>query len=150
MIKFAKKRYFTPPGAAIRTTYELRISTKTGQPELFEKGKEDFNDYIQSFAESCDLKNIIRRINAGELDLLNARPGTYGDFLGAPEYMQAAMNARIDAKNTWSNLSKEQQAMFGSFEEFCATAGSFEWLKNLGVEFKEDVKESDEVADDKQ
>lgn len=147
MIRFAKKRYNTPPGSGVRVTYELRFSPVTGQQELYEKGKEDFQSYIQSFAESCDLSVIIRRVNAGELDLLNTRPGTYGDFTSVPTSTHALFQARIDAVNTWSNLPDEQKSLFGDFETFASTAGTEEWFKNLGVEFKENVKESDEVAE---
>lgn len=143
MIKFATKRYTTPTGSPIRTTYRLEVSSVTGQPELVVKGKEDFNGYIQSFAESCDITNIIRRINAGELDLLNASPGVYGDFSSVPQSMQEAMQMRIDAKNTWSNLTDEQRDMFGSFEEFCETAGSEDWFKKFGVELNESEVKAD-------
>lgn len=148
MMKFAKKRYITPSGSPIRTTYQLKISTKTGVLELFEKGKEDFNAYIQSFADSCDLTNIIRRINAGELDLLNYAPGTYGDFLNVPESLQDAMNIRLDAKHTWDKLPKDQKAKFADFDDFCATAGTEDWFKKFGVEFKNEKVEESEVKTD--
>lgn len=150
MIKFAKKRYITPAGSGIRTTYQLKVSMKTGQPELVVKGKEDWQAYIQSFAESCDITNIIRRINAGELDLLNANPGIYGDFSGVPQNMQEALQIRIDSKNTWANLSDEQRELFGSFDEFCETAGSVDWLKKFGVEIKEESEVNADGAGNEQ
>lgn len=147
MIRFARERKYTNPGSGIRTTYELRFSPVTGAQELFEKGKEDFQAQIQSYAESCDLSVIIRRINAGETDLLSMNLGSYGDFTGVPDNSQELFQARIDAKNTWSNLTDEQKAVFGDFDTFAGTAGSEEWFKNLGVEFKEEVKEVVEDAD---
>lgn len=149
MIKFAKKRFFTDPGSPIRTTYELKWSAKTGQQELFEKGKEDFQAEIQSHLESCDINVLIRRINAGETDLLTVNMGQYGDFTGLSMTPHELFQIRIDAKNTWSNLSKEQQALFGDFETFAETAGTDEWFKNLGVEFNENVK-TEEVKEEKQ
>ena len=145
MIRFAKERKINNPGSGIRTTYELKFSTKTGALELFEKGKEDFQAQVDSYAESCDLSVIIRRINAGETELLTANMGSYGDFTGLPETQHEIMQLRIDTKNTWSNLSEEQRSLFGDFETFAETAGTDEWYKNLGVEMK---KESEVVKED--
>lgn len=148
MIRFARERKYTEAGSGIRTTYELRFSPETGAQELFEKGKEDFQAQIQSHAESCDLSVIIRRVNAGETDLLSVNMGSYGDFTGIPESAHEVFQARIDAKNTWSNLSDEQKAVFGDFDTFAETAGSDEWFKNLGIEMKEETKEVAEDAHD--
>lgn len=145
MIRFCRERKVTRPGSGIRTTYELKFSSKTGALELFEKGKEDFQSQVESYAESCDLAVIIRRINAGETNLLTANMGAYGDFTFLPETQQEIMQLRIDAKNTWSNLSDDQKSLFGDFETFAETAGSDEWYKNLGVEMKE---ESEVVKED--
>lgn len=148
MIRFARKREPTNPGSPIRTTYELRFSPKTGALELFEKGKENFQEQVQSYAESCDLSVIIRRINAGEVDLLSVNMGSYGDFSTLAMTPHQVFQMRIDAKNTWSNLSADQQAVFGDFETFASTAGSEEWFKNLGVEFKDQqVNEEKENID---
>lgn len=150
MMKFAKKRYITNPGSPIRTTYELRWSPKTGAQELYEKGQEDFQAQIQSQLESCDINVLIRRINAGETDLLTVNMGSYGDFTGLPMTAHELFQIRLDAKNTWSNLSKDQQMLFGDFETFAQTAGTDEWFKNLGVEFNENVKNEEvkEVKED--
>ena len=141
MIRFARERCITPAGSPERTTYELKWSPKTGVQELVEKGKEDWQGMIQSYAESCDLSVIIRRVNAGELDLLNARPGSYGDFTHAPGSIQEVMQATIDAKHTYDSLTDEQKKAFGSFDEFAATAGEKEWFERLGVKFNVEVKE---------
>lgn len=144
-IRFSKGRFPTKPGSPVRITYQLKISMKTGVLELFEKGKEDFQSYIQSFAESCDLENIIRRINAGELDLLNAATGSYGDFTGAPQSMQEALQIRLDAQNTWNGLTDAQREEFGSYTDFLESAGSAEWLGKFGIKVneEEDVESAD-------
>ena len=151
MIKRKTERFFANSGSPIRTTYELKISTKTGALELFEKGKEDFQSYIESFRESCDLECIIRRIKAGELDLLTAAVGSYGDFTGVPSTMQEALQIGLDAKNTWSGLTADQKDAFGSYDEFLEKAGSAEWLEKFGIKLNEtDVKEDAVNADDEQ
>lgn len=148
MIKFASKRYLTQPGSGTRVTYELRFSSKTGALELFEKGVEDFQAIIDSFAESCDLSVIAKRIENGEVDLLSANVGSYGDFSCFPDSYHDLLQIRIDAKNTWNNLTKEQQAKFGDFESFASSAGTEDWFNLLGVEFNSTSTESEDVKDD--
>lgn len=147
-IRFSKGRFPTKTGSPIRITYQLKVSGKNGALELFEKGKEDFQSYIQSFAASCDLETIIRRINAGELDLLNAATGSYGDFTAAPHSMQEALQIGIDAQNTWNGLTDKQREDFGSYEDFLESAGSADWLGKFGIKLNE--QEVSESADDEQ
>lgn len=147
MIKFAK-RFITPAGSPFRPVYKLKFSGKTGAEELVKTGKENFQESIQAFAESCDLSVIISRVNAGEIDLLSARMGSYGDFRNLPQTKAEMMQSVIDSKQIWDSLTDKQRGEFADFNDFAGTAGSADWLKKLGydvtteaaVEEKGDVK----------
>lgn len=145
MITFAK-RYITPAGSPFRPVY--KFSGKTGAEELVKTGKENFQEFIQSFAESCDLSVIISRVNAGEFDLLSSRIGSYGDFTKVPQTKAEMLQSVIDSKQIWDSLTDKQRGEFKDFNDFAGTAGSVDWIKKLGydvtteatVEVKGDVE----------
>lgn len=147
MITFAK-RYITPAGSPFRPVYKLKFSGKTGAEELVKTGKENFQEFIQSFAESCDLSVIISRVNAGEFDLLSSCIGSYGDFTKVPQTKAEMLQSVIDSKQIWDSLTDKQRGEFKDFNDFAGTAGSVDWIKKLGydvttettVEEKGDVK----------
>lgn len=147
MITFAK-RHITAAGSPFRPVYKLKFSGKTGAEELVKTGKENFQEFIQSFAESCDLSVIISRVNAGEVDLLSARIGSYGDFTKVPQTKAEMLQSVIDSKQIWDSLTDQQRGEFKDFNDFAGTAGSVDWIKKLGydvtteatVEEKGDVK----------
>lgn len=140
MIRFAK-RYITPAGSPFRPVYKLKFSGKTGAEELVQTGKENFQEFIQSFAESCDLSVIISRVNAGEFDLLSARIGSYGDFRDIPQTKAEMMQSIIDSKQIWDSLSDQQRGEFEDFNDFAGSAGSMDWLKKLGYDVGDENKE---------
>lgn len=147
MITFAK-RHITPAGSPFRPVYKLKFSGKTGAEELVQTGKENYQEFIQSFAESCDLSVIIARVNAGEVDLLSSRLGSYGDFRNLPQTKAEMLQSVIDSKKIWDSLTDQQRGEFEDFNDFAGTAGSADWIKRLGydmtteasVEEKGDVK----------
>lgn len=132
------KRWFTKSGSGIRPVYNLVIDVRTGAEELKETGKENYDDFIQSFAPSCDITVIAARVAAGEVELLNKRPGFFGDVSEMPQTLAEILQTRIDAKRIFDNLAPEVKEKFGSLDEFCENAGDFPWLEKLGVKFDTD------------
>ena len=141
-------RYNTCPGDRIRPVFKLGIDKETGCEEVYLVGHEDFQDMIDAAAPSCDLNVIIARIRAGEVDLLNSRPGFYGDVTQMPQTLQELMQTRIDARYMYDNLPEEVRSKI-DFEAFMKDAGSQSWLEGLGYtfEFENEVKED---ADEEQ
>lgn len=147
MIRFAKGRFYTHTGSPFRNVYKLRVSDKTGAEELVKVGKEDFQEYIDSFADSTDIHAIVARVNAGEVDLLSKSMATYGDFRQMPRTKAEAMQQLIDAKHIWDSLTDSQRSEFEGFSDFAGSAGTDVWIKKLGYEVPEEVKEVKEVAE---
>lgn len=141
MIRFAKGRFYTHTGSPFRNVYKLRVSDKTGAEELVKVGKEDFQEYIDSFVDSTDIHAIIARVNAGEIDLLNKSMATYGDFRNIPKTKAEAMQQLIDSKHIWDSLSDKQRSEFDGFSDFAEHAGEEVWLKKLGFDVSEEEKE---------
>ncbi len=133
-------RYYTNSGKPVRTVFKLGIDEDTGAEELYAIGEENFQEFIDAAADSCDLNTIIARVRNGEMELLNARPGFYGDVSNMPQTLQEMLQTRIDARKMYDNLPSDQREKM-DFESFMKDAGSVDWLKNLGFKFNEEVKE---------
>lgn len=147
MVKLAAKRFFTHHGSKDRKTYKVIPSRTSNTLELLCTGKEDFQAYIESFKDSCDINVIIRRISNGELDLLTAQTGSYGDFSNMPTNLQDVYSAGMAARTAYESLSDEQKTKFSSFEEFAATAGTMDWIKKLGYDIEPPEEKESEVSE---
>lgn len=147
MIKFVKERFFNNPGSSIRNVYKLKHSIVTNADELVKVGKENWQEYIQSYRDGCDLGVIQKRIMNGDIGLLNEKQGFYGDVSNAPDSLQEALNAKIVLEQTFDNLPEEAKNKFGSVYNFLDSAGSEEWFKTLGVNIDAPKAEESEVTE---
>ena len=84
MKKVDRSGLYTNPGSPVHVLYSPVVSPDGGIA-LKEQGKENTDEIINSFAETTDIRIILQRVNAGEIDLLEQVKGTYGDFTGAPK-----------------------------------------------------------------
>ena len=76
----ARDRVFTDSGSPEHITYAGHYDEK-GRVVLEEAGRENLYDYIQSYAESCDIHVLMKRYANGDVDALSQKQGFYGDFL---------------------------------------------------------------------
>lgn len=139
-------RVFTEPGSSIKIKYAPRID-ENGVLQLEEVGKENLDDYIQSFAESCDIHVIMSRYANGETDVLSKVQGAYGDFTGMPTSLADMLNRVIAGENAFNQLPANVKKLFNnSFTEYAVATGNPEefWAKIRScVPDQEEVK-SDE------
>lgn len=136
------ERFFSNPGSPIHDIYGPVVG-EHGEVYLEKQGEENIQDFIQSFAESTDIHVIVKRIQAGEQDLLKKRPGAYGDFTQMPKTYAEALQMQINAQNTFDSLSDEMKAKFNyDPNQFFAQAGTDEWFKKLDSEIPQEVKDS--------
>lgn len=71
----------------------------------------------QSFAEECDINNIMRKYETtGVVDHVAAKPPQFGDFMSAYTF-QESMNAVIDAENMFAQLPARIRDRFGNDPE---------------------------------
>lgn len=74
-------------GDPVRRTYKKiyqKTATHERQPELVVSSESSMADYIDSFAEECDINNILLRYSCGDVSVLNARQGIYADVSAFP------------------------------------------------------------------
>lgn len=129
-------------GSPIRTTYGASYDEK-GRIFLEEKGTENLYDYIQSFAESCDIHVLLKRFVNGETDVLSRAQGFYGDITEFPKTYAEMLNRVIEGENFFKELPVDVRSKFGhSYSEFLASIGSQEFFDALGM-----TKPVEEVAE---
>lgn len=129
---------FSVSGSRIKEIREPVI--KDGKWSVEVTGKEDLQDYIESFSDSCDLENIIKRAIAGDEDALNQRIGTYGDFTVFPKTYAEALEKMANAQNFFSTLKPEIRAAFNNdIFEFISELDKPDFAEKIGI-----VKPSDD------
>lgn len=133
----ARERIFSDPGSPEHITYAGHYDEK-GRVVLEESGRENLYDYIQSYAESCDIHVLMKRYANGDADALSQKQGFYGDFLDFPKTYAEALNHMNEMERQFMALPVETREKFGnSFTEFLAASGEADFLERLGIKAEE-------------
>lgn len=136
------ERFYTNPGDPIHVLYAPSVAA-SGDFELKVCGKENTDEIIQSYAESTDIRVILARVAAGEVDLLQQRSGSFGDFTRMPTSLAEALQLQMDSNKLFNSLPVDVRRQFNdSPEQFFAAAGSEEWFKSLGMVKAADPKDA--------
>lgn len=136
----ARDRVFSDPGSPEHITYAGHYDDK-GRVVLEESGRENIYDYIQSFADSCDIHVLLNRYQNGDVTALSQKQGFFGDFLDFPKTYAEALNHMNEMERQFMSLPPETREKFGnSFSEFLAASGESDFLDRLGIK-KEPVVE---------
>lgn len=132
-------RYVSNPGSRIKPEYVAEYD-KEGVLRLKEVGYKDIYSEIQSHKESCSIKAILRRYKEGDYEALNKRQGLYLDITNMPKTMAEMLNLTLKAEREFESLPVDVRAKFGhSFTNWLATAGSSDWIANMGIKMQDEV-----------
>lgn len=133
----ARDRVFSDPGSPEHITYAGHYDDK-GRVVLEESGRENIYDYIQSFADSCDIHVLMNRYQNGDVTALSQKQGFFGDVLDFPKTYAEALNHMNEMERQFMALPPDTREKFGnSFSEFLAASAEPDFLDRLGI-----VKES--------
>lgn len=103
-------------------TYGKQID-KDGNINIVETGKTNIYEKIQASRDETLVYNILDRFNNGDVNALNQRQGTYGDFTDMPKTLAEAQQALIDAENYFYSLPLDVRKEFNhSVSDFLACA----------------------------
>lgn len=123
-----ERKFYSNPGSPIKTIYSPKINDD-GTFDLVETGKENVQEYIDSFAEETCMAYIIKKCEMGDTSVLSKRQGTYGDFTEIPKTYRDLLQTVIDGRTYFESLPVEVRSKFGhSFEQWFAQIGSKEWF----------------------
>lgn len=133
--QYDHKRVHTATGSRYKTEYQP-VYDKAGVWHLEPTGKTDIYLDIQSYAMSCDINVIMQRYRNGEVDVLSAVQGVYGDVSNIPTNYAEIMNAKLEAERLFASLAADVRAKYNnSVEQFMAEIGTRAGLEKLGVNF---------------
>lgn len=136
--------FFTCPGNKLKMTYYGKV-LEDGNIELIEDSLVNTDDEIDSYREESEIENIIARVNAGDVGLLNARSGEYIDCVGMPKSYAEVLQKVIDGKTIFDKLPVEIKQRFDNdFNQWFAQMGNEDWYEKSGFiqRIQEETKEN--------
>lgn len=121
------------PGSPEKIIYGSQV-LKNGRIATFEKGKDNYYEYIQSFSESVDINKTIQKFINGDVNALNQRKGEFIDCTQFPTNYAEVLNVINNATNLFNSLSLDERAQFNfNLNEFIASIGTDKYNEVLGV-----------------
>lgn len=123
--------FYTNPGNRIHPLYSSKVTPK-GDIVLEECGKEDIQEYINSFRESCDMSFILHQLSLGNTEVLNQRQMMFGDFTDMPQNLMEIQQIFIDGEAAFNQLPLETRKQFdNNYRNWLFTSGSDEWNEKM-------------------
>lgn len=113
----------------------------SGMIKLVESGKENIQDKINSFRDTCDMSFILQRLAMGDSSVLNKKIPNYGDFTQMPKSYAEALQLVINAEKDFYDLPLDTRNKFDNdYKQWFAQAGSTEWLDKMGIMTVKDIE----------
>lgn len=88
------------------------------EAKLVQVGETDLQDYIQSFADECDVNRIVERYANGDTAVLQRLQGVYCDVSGVPTDLTTAFETVSAARAYYETLPEAARREFGSLGKF--------------------------------
>lgn len=140
-------RYRTSPGEEYYEEKVLAGVDEDGQWKFETVNKIKISDYINSFADQCDMRIILQKLKEGDTSVLNQRASFYGDAVNVPHTQAEALQIMIDSRKKFDSLSDAQKKAFdGDFQKWFSTVGTVSWFDKMGLIKKEEVQDVKEEA----
>ena len=149
-MRFFDNKRFSERGEPIKVIYSP-IVNDDGTITLKESGKENLDDYINSFKDEVDINQLIARFTNGEVGVFNQRQGYYGDFTEFPKTYAEMLQLQINSKNFFDSLPVPIKEKFDNdANQFFAQTGSKEWIDIMSSLHSDGNQSSDDIVIDKE
>ena len=124
-------RVLAPAGEVMADEYGYTLDSH-GRKVLEKTGQRNVYEEIQSYAESCKIENILKRVAAG--DMSDFRPqGIFQDISDIPTDLNTAQAEMLKVEAMFKQLPAETKAKYhNSVTEFIAKTGTESWLIDTG------------------
>ena len=124
---------FKPSNPGTRTVPQFRgVVQSDGDVKLVKDGVRYLYDEIQSYAEECDINNIVRRYMNGDVTALGSVQGVYADIMDIPQNRQEALQKVLDAQMYFKDLPSDIKEQFGnSWEQFFMAGDTKEFAEAI-------------------
>lgn len=134
---YDRERIRSCPGSSEKIIFGSKVLSN-GRIATFEKGKEDYYAYINSFADSVDINKTIQKFVNGDINALNQRKGEFIDCTQFPKNYAEVLNVINNATNIFNSLPIEDRAKFNfNLNEFITAIGTEKYNEVLGVKTEE-------------
>lgn len=146
-MRFFNNDIFSCAGSPLKTLYSPVVNDD-GTIDLVPSGVENLQDYIESSAAECDIRNMISRFVNGDLNALNKRQGVYGDFTNMPTTYAEMLQLQIDSQRYFDGLPVDIKEKFNNdSNQFFAQTGSKEWYEIMSSMYPQESKVDDLVIE---
>ena len=108
-----RKKVFTDPGTRTKPKYSARYDDD-GVLVLDEVGVIDTYEDIQSYHDSVDMTNILRRFYSGEPDIIQKVQGFYADVSDLPKSNVEFLNRVLESQEFFASLPPEVREVYGN------------------------------------
>lgn len=119
--KNRRARKAIPCGTRVRVEHALRYD-EFGNKYLAEVGTFDQYAYIQSFAASCDINEIVRRATPEQM--ADFAKGIYADTSVLPKTLADSYKILIDAERVYDSLPADAKAEYANYHAFLNSFGN--------------------------
>lgn len=121
--KNKRKSFVSCSGDPIAKKYEYRYVD--GVKQLVVSGETNVQEFIDSFADQCDIHVIIAKFLNGDNSVLNRSIGQFGDFRDCPTTYAEMFDRVQKCENLFKSLPTEIKEKFdNSYEKFWSEFGS--------------------------
>lgn len=132
-------------GSPVRTTFARR-TTEYGDTFLVETGFVNVRDLIQSFAEECDINNIVNRYACGDSSILQKKQGFYADVTGYPQNLADIFKSLADSRSIFDRLPDGIKSRFNDFSDFAGHFIDESGMKQVNEIFSQYLRSSSNVS----
>lgn len=106
-----------PAGERKRPIYQRHFEVGK-EAVLVKVGESDLQDYIESYADECDVNRIVQRYANGDTAVLQRVQGVYTDVAGVPTDLTTAFETVSAARAYYETLPEAARREFGSLGKF--------------------------------
>lgn len=122
------RRKAIPCGKRIRVEHALRYD-EYGNKYLAEVGTFDQYAFIQSFAASCDINEIVRRATPEQMAAFGK--GVYADVSTLPKTLADSYKILHDAESVYHSLGDDIKAQYGDYLTFLNSFGTLQGVSEF-------------------
>lgn len=123
--------FVTSSGSSEKVIYSSKVCPN-GEIMLTPAGKEDIQEYINSFRESTDMSFILHQLSLGNTAVLNQKQMIFGDFTEVPTSLAEAQQMLIDGEAAFYKLPLDVRQEFNNnFRQWLFTSGQPEWIEKM-------------------
>lgn len=114
------QKFVTSAGSPLHPVRHGQVQTD-GTIKLITDRLEDTDKIIDSYRQSTDINNILKRIQAGDVSLLNQKKGFFGDFTDFPSNYAEMLQLMHRGEEIFNKLPADVKAKYNNdFNQFFA------------------------------